>query len=189
MSFNRTSNHTERLIDFLLEQVEAGVKRIPYEDLNAAAGCDVQNGGYTYLATARRRLRDDHGHVWECERNFGLYLMSNGERARVHKRVATSVRRKVSTGKKVMNTADVTALSKEELDAYNIGQTRLLLIGAAASRATERRIEKAVEEDPALDGPFTLASAIDFLKKARKTHPPEVVPERDKKEHKPHSVE
>jgi len=178
----RASSTTENLVSFLTAKAENGETKIPYSELTAVAGCDVQTKGYCYLATARNRVREERGEIWGCERGVGLYLVPNGERARVHQGVAASVRRKVKKGKKVMDTVDVTKLTPEELNSYNTGRTRFLLIGAAASKSTESKIDQAVREDPAVDGPFSLSSAVDFLKKARKKqHPPEVHPDDRKK--------
>lgn len=177
----KASPQTERLVDYLGQLADQDVGEVSYDDLNQVAGCNVQDEGYGFLSSARRRVQRERNDVWGCVRAQGLYLLGPGERARVHEGIAAAVRGKVRRGGKVMDTVDLTELSPEELDSYNVGRTRFLLIGRAASPQVVKRIEKAVAEDPHITEPLTLSSALDFLKKAqKKKRPPEIRPENDR---------
>lgn len=186
----KASPQTESLVDYLGQLADQKIDRVSYDELSQVAHCNVQEEGYGFLASARRRSQKERGDVWDCERGWGLFLVPEGKRARIHERVASSIRGKVRRGGKVMDTIDLKNLSPEEMDAYNTGRTRFLLIGRAASPQVVKRIERAISEDPHITGPMPLASALDFLKKAqRKKRPPEVRPEEDKaKDEKPPEV-
>jgi hypothetical protein len=181
MTPTKISAESENLIAFLVAASEEGRERLSYVELSHAAGVDVTDEGRGYLNTARNRVQMDRGDVWGTERTVGLYLVPHNERARSHERAATKVRGVVRRTKKVMNTVKTTDLNAEAIEAFNTGQTRIMLIEAAASKRVVRRVEAAVKDEKGVIGPMKLDDALAFLRKAqpKKKVVEEVRPEGD----------
>jgi hypothetical protein len=166
-SLFRASPETEALVRRLRLARENNEDRISYEELSRLANTDVQaDRGYGFMFTARKRVQDEDGDVWACERGRGLYLVPHEERARIGEVSAKKVGRQVRRDTKVLKTTDVAALkSTADHDAFNISAARLLVMGAAASRKVGNRLKAKIEEVRGITD-LSLNKALDIMKGA-----------------------
>lgn len=166
--FFRPTPTTELLVIRLKEAVSSGEEFISYEDLNAVAETDVQiQPGYGYLLTARKRVQDDDGAVWECERGKGLYLMGTTERCGIGKRTVKRVRRQVRKGEKILDTVDLSECKESDLNKYNTSAT---IIGALKHMSAPKVVKKIENEVESANetGALPLTDALDMVKKANR---------------------
>jgi len=166
--FFRATPTTELLILRLKEALTNGETFVSYEDLNAVAETDVQvQPGYGYLLSARKRLQDDDGAVWECERGKGLYLMETTERCGIGKRTVKRVRTQVRKGEGILNTVDVGDCSEQDINKFNTSATIIGALKHLSAPKVVKRIENAIEKDKET-GALPLNDALEMVKKANR---------------------
>lgn len=187
-SLFRADPSTEALVRRLREARKSGEERIPYEELSRIANRDVQvnsgEGGYGFMFTARKRVQEEDGDVWACERGRGLYLVPHPERARIGEVTARKVRGQVRRDGKVLRTTQVHELkTTADQDAYNISMTRILVIGQAASRKLGNRLAANVDKIKGITD-LSLNKALDIMRGAypNRSNPKPKEPEKPKEE-------
>jgi hypothetical protein len=144
---------------------QSGRTQVSYDDLSKVAGTDVQTKpGYGYLRTARKRVQEDPGDVWEPTRNVGLHLVPHAERARwAETRTTRRVNSEVKRGKKVMATTDLSQCSPEDVQHFNAGAAKLLLLSYVGAKKVGKKLLKAATRDPNAQNKLSVDGALKFL--------------------------
>lgn len=132
------------LLQHLATQPEGAF--VPYADLNALIGRDVQRGARSVLKTAVHAALTQHEQVWVTVMAQGIKRLTNNEIARV---IGTQTTMRVykmgARAKRKISAARYGDLSAEEQREYNRQHTFLSLLQTVASAKGQKKLAAAVE--------------------------------------------
>lgn len=119
---------------------------VTYADMEAAIGRSVRPGkiGYSYLLSAKRILRRDHGVVIDAERKVGVRVCTDAEKIAVSDRYVKRSRSAVKTSSKTLEAVDYERLSPAEKRGFLARQSRVAVIDLFTKPSAVQRIEERV---------------------------------------------
>jgi hypothetical protein len=127
-----------------LEEATTG-ELIPYAELSALIGEDVQNEARGYLATARRRLLKDKQLFFATIFNEGVRLLNSSEVVNTID-PAGRVHRIALRSKEALAAADYGELSTEDRTTLNLKNTIIHFVGHLTKRKSQLLIQQRVGE-------------------------------------------
>lgn len=134
------------LRDRILEYKDKPGELIPYSDLSELIGRDVQGPARGLLKTARRLLQREYQVLLDVKPNEGLFVLSEGQKARTWRRSADKIRRETKRAVDRLVTVDHSKLNREELTEALTGQSFAGAIALASSPQRSKRIQQRVQE-------------------------------------------
>jgi len=120
---------------------------LSYETMSDAIGRDVRNGARHIMESARRRVQEQYGIVFICDRTKGLRRLANEEIAPHASEEGTGkIRRTAHRSIKQIEAADYDKLSNDQRIAHNVARSWLGALHLSAKPNQRKEIERRVAE-------------------------------------------
>lgn len=154
------SIESQLLIKMLEGTTEGGI--VTYGAMTTELGRDVRKCAYFAIQTARTRMLNDHGIVFETVRGIGLKRLSDVEVVDVGQSGLNRIRRACrKTLKKITAISDFDGMPPDVRLRHNVTATLLHFMDKAGSKKNTQRIEDAVQQT---QGVLPLQKTLDAFK-------------------------